>query len=120
MGREKKSPKLTSIRKVIEVERVATSLCKFIHFVSIPCSSCSGLNILPLEKLQQRAVRWVQSTKNFFFSLEKNCLSRNMLEIHKMSGILKNETENTLPFFFRLKIKKAPSYVITVRINNRK
>lgn len=69
MGRKKKGPKLISIRKVIEVERLAISLCKFILFVSIPCSSCSGLNILPLEKLQQKAVRWVQSTKNYFFFL---------------------------------------------------
>lgn len=45
-----------------------------------------------------------------------------MLEIHKISGILKNEKENILPFFVQITKKKkvAPSYIIRVRINNRK
>lgn len=72
MGRKKTpSPKLTSIRKVIEVERLVTSLCKFIHFMNAPCSSGSGLNVLPLEKLQKRAVRRVQNTKRFL--AQNNC-----------------------------------------------
>lgn len=37
VGRKKASPELTSTRKVIEVERLVTSLCKFIHFVNISC-----------------------------------------------------------------------------------
>lgn len=48
-GGKNTSPKLISIKKVIGVEKLVTSLCKFIHFVNIPYSS--GLNILPLEKL---------------------------------------------------------------------
>lgn len=64
MGRKKTSPKLTSIRKVIEVERLITSLYKFMAQL-LTCSSGSGLNFLPLEKLQKRAVRRVQSTQRF-------------------------------------------------------
>lgn len=71
MGRKKTpSPKLTSIREFIEVERLVTST-KFIPFVNIPGSSGSGLNVLPLEKLQKRAVRRVQNTKRFLAQLPR-------------------------------------------------
>lgn len=118
MGRKKTpSPKLTSIREFIEVERLVTST-KFIPFVNIPGSSGSGLNVLPLEKLQKRAVRRVQNTKRFlaqlprvgwYFFLPRKELSGNMPEIHKMSGILKKwkgKHTSFLKIIFQIKKKK--------------